>query len=625
MRPKVSGDAFYLSDPEGTVYFRGNRGSFRMQGPMIDRWVEQLVPMFSGEHTLSELTEGLPESHRNRVFEIASTLYENGFVRDVSRDRPHRLEKHLLSKYASQIEFLDAFGGSGAARFEDWRQSRVIAAGEGLFLASLVFALLESGLPNFRILSNDSSETVRGRIRELHDYARQTDSEVGPGNIEAMPESPEGWERAIESADAVLYVSAGEDKRAFMKLHEACLRRGVPLLPALQIGQTGAAGPHVRSRAEGCWESALRRLHRQAVERDPSSHFMSPAAEGLLANVLVFELFKLRTGVEAPDLRGAIYLLNLETLESARHSFVPHPDAGSAGRRTPVPLSEAEAEALLGAVSPPEEAVGLAALMERVSRLVSPVTGIFQEWEEGELKQLPLPLCRVRPSDPLSAGPAAALRELTCGGFTHEDARREAALSGIEAYAERALGIRDMAVGAGFSAAEGVGRAIHHRLNERLGRRIRTEAPAELAPCTGAVDEERTEFYFRSLTIMRGEPEIAGGPEVLGFPVRWVCSAGRWYGAAGLTPALALRESLALAVMETQLGVNGHGSGAEDAAPLLRAALEADEIERSLPAVRQRLKERGLRLAVYDAAAEPFMKEAFAGVYGVILGEEDAS
>ncbi|HET6871745.1 MAG TPA: bacteriocin maturation protein, partial [Sporolactobacillaceae bacterium] len=141
-RLKVKRDTFFLPDPNGGVYFRNNSSSFRMEGHTIYQWIEKLMPMFDGEHTLGELTNGLPLPYQNRIYEIGETLYQNGFVRDVSQDHPHQLKKGLLEKYASQIEFLENFVDSGAFRFQGYRQTKVLAVGSGPFFISLVSALV---------------------------------------------------------------------------------------------------------------------------------------------------------------------------------------------------------------------------------------------------------------------------------------------------------------------------------------------------------------------------------------------------------------------------------------------------------------------------------------------------
>jgi putative thiazole-containing bacteriocin maturation protein len=72
-RLKVKRDTFFLPDPNGGVYFRNNSSSFRMEGHTIYQWIEKLMPMFDGEHTLGELTNGLPLPYQNRIYEIGET------------------------------------------------------------------------------------------------------------------------------------------------------------------------------------------------------------------------------------------------------------------------------------------------------------------------------------------------------------------------------------------------------------------------------------------------------------------------------------------------------------------------------------------------------------------------
>ncbi len=110
-----------------------------MKGSMIDQWVKKLIPMFNGEYTLESLTNGLPGPYRERVYEIAEVLYQNGFARDASQDRPHQLADPVLKKYASQIEFLESFGDSAAYRFQAYRQARVLAIGSGSFFCFVGF------------------------------------------------------------------------------------------------------------------------------------------------------------------------------------------------------------------------------------------------------------------------------------------------------------------------------------------------------------------------------------------------------------------------------------------------------------------------------------------------------
>ncbi|MEH7080964.1 bacteriocin maturation protein, partial [Bacillus velezensis] len=124
-RLKVNRDTFFVPDKNDSVYFRNNISSFQMEGSTIFQWIEKLIPMFNGEHSLGELTDGLPVQYRDRVYEIGEILYKNGFVRDVSKDHPHQLTESVLKNYGTQIEFLNSFGESGAYRFQMYRQANV--------------------------------------------------------------------------------------------------------------------------------------------------------------------------------------------------------------------------------------------------------------------------------------------------------------------------------------------------------------------------------------------------------------------------------------------------------------------------------------------------------------------
>ena len=84
MRLAVNRDTFFLPNPDGSVYFRNNVGTFRMEGEMIDQWVQQLLPIFNGEHTLAEITADLPEAYQTQIYQIAESLLQHGFVQDVS-------------------------------------------------------------------------------------------------------------------------------------------------------------------------------------------------------------------------------------------------------------------------------------------------------------------------------------------------------------------------------------------------------------------------------------------------------------------------------------------------------------------------------------------------------------
>ncbi|WP_144548527.1 putative thiazole-containing bacteriocin maturation protein [Bacillus sp. X1(2014)] len=645
MRLKVKRDTFFLPDSNNGVYFRNNISSFRMEGSTIDQWVEKLIPMFNGEYTLGNLTEGLPGPYRDRVYEIAEVLYRNGFVRDVSQDYPHQLEAQVLKRHASQIEFVDSFVNSGAYRFQTYRQAKVLAVGSGPFLVSLVSSLIESGLPKFKLLITDTVPTNRRRLLELVDHARKSDPEVEIEEVKLKEDRVSFWRECVQPFDSILYVSQEGNLEALRLLHTVCREEKKILLPAICIQQVGIAGPLVKPDSEACWESAWRRLHHSALFKDQELSAYSSTAGAMLANVIVFELFKEVTGVTEQEQQNQFFLLDLDTLEGNWHSFTPHPLVTGRISAKWVDDYDRRLEQKLSTGEPSQ-------LLLYFYQLTSKETGIFHRWGEEELKQLPLAQCRVQAVDPLSDGPAVLLRDIVCSGLTHEEARREAGLAGIEAYASRMIDlcvtnlhpyqkvegrIQDweefVGVGAGETFAEGVCRGLQKCLEEEMNIQQRDQKISVKGVHLSAVEDERCRFYLQSLTTMQGAPHIGLGEEVSGFPVVWVNTSDGWYRSADLNITMALRKALQQALFKVQ---NSEGSITAQAFDESTLCLE-EKVSQSIviPACEERiqfkdlqaamdvLKQNHKQLSVFEQEIEPFLKEGLAGVFGVLLREEE--
>ncbi|NOU74938.1 putative thiazole-containing bacteriocin maturation protein [Paenibacillus sp. LMG 31458] len=643
MRLKVKRDTFFLPDPNGSVYFRNNVSSFRMEGELIDQWIEKLIPIFNGEHRLEDLTDGLPDQHQNQVYGIAEMLYRNGFVRDVSQDTPHQLPEEVLKKYASQIEFLNNFVDSGEYRFQSYRQAKVLTVGSGPFLISAISALLESGLPTIHVLVSGSEPTDRQRMLELAAHARKTDPEVAIEEVTLQKEGVSSWREAVRPFDSILFVSREGDIEELRVLHAVCREEKKVFLPAVCLQQVGLAGPLVHSDFEGCWESAWRSIHESAICKDPQLHTFSSTAGAMLANVIVFELLKKITGVNDSEQSNPFYLLNLETLEGKWHSFMPHPlvTGRTAARWTndfDLQLEQRSSKSENG-------------LLPYFGQLTSAESGIFHIWEEGDLKQLPLSQCRVQAVDPLSEGPAGLLQDIVCTDLTHEGARREAGLTGIEAYVSRmasllvstspsnqkAKGSRIepqefIGVGAGETVAEGIGRGLQRCLAEVLGKQQASQLPSVFRVQLSAIEDKHCQFYLQALTTMKGSPMIGLGEEVSGFPVVWVGTSDRWYGGVGLNVTLALRDALQRALLEVQnqpacftsqvLKVSSVRPAEQLPISLEIPSCEMTSKSEVLQSALKVLEQNRKRLLVFDLAVEPFLKEEMAGVFGVLLREE---
>ncbi|WP_102262493.1 putative thiazole-containing bacteriocin maturation protein [Mesobacillus jeotgali] len=624
---KVKRDTFYLAEPNSGVYLRNNSCSFRLEGNGIDQWVEKLLPMFNGEYSLGKLTDGLPEPYRQRVYQIAEVLVENGFVRDVSQDEQHQLSEQVLKKFASQIEFVDNLAGSGASRFQSFRKAKVLAVGSGPMLNSLVSILLESGLQKLNVSITDEIPTNRKRVAELVNHARKTDSEV-----EYEEHNSNDWSEVISPFDAVLYVSQSGNVEELRLLQSICREVKKTFIPAILFKQTGMAGPLFAPDSELCWESAWRRLHSSVLEKEQKVSAASLTTGALLANVITFELYKELAGITIAEQRNRIYLLNLETLEGSWHLVSPHPLV--TGNFTSIKVGDLENR--LGhdlRVAEPGK------LLQYFSLLTSKETGILHEWEEGNLKQLPLAQCRVQAADPLSDGPSELLAARICTGFTHEEARMEAALTGIEAYAARMAEViengRNLGVGAGESFPEAVARGLQKCLSKEFNNRLLSVKESISLIDLELIEDERCAFYLKSLTTIQGETRVGVGEEVRGFPVIWIGTQKGWYGSPGLNTTLALRIALQKALSDFQ------NESAGDGAKVLKESevhyWERDKQSLTIPECTGRiqretlqaaidvLKQNRTQMSVCELSFEQIFNQQLEGVFGVSLREEGLS
>lgn len=636
MRLKVKRDTFYLPDSNGGVYFRNNESSFRMEGSTIIQWIEKLLPMFNGEHSLRDLTDGLPGPHKNRLFEIAEVLYRNGFVRDVSQDRPHQLTEHLLRKYGSQIEFIDQFGDSGAYRFQSYRQIKVLAIGSGPFLTSLISALLESGLPKFQLFITDSIQTDRKRIKEIVEHARKTDSEVEVEELVFQKNSHSSWREIIQPFECILFVSQEGNIEKLRDLHSLCKQENKMFIPAICLQNVGLAGPVVFPNSDVEWESAWHRVHQSVIGDDQQFVSFSSTSGAMLSNVLVFELFKETTKVSGSEQSNQLFLLDLETLEGSWHPYLTHPlVSGEISANWVQDFNQR----LLQKSSKHESGK----LFMFFNEITSMQVGIFHTWDEGDLNQIPLAQCRVQVVDPMSIGPAKLLPEMICTGLTHEEVRREAGLAGIEAYASRTVSqlvktlpdiqenlVEFVGVGTGETFAESICRGLQKCLENEFEKQDFNQEYRVVQMNIESIKDGRCLFYLQALHVMQGAPKVGLGSEIYGFPVVWIVTRDNWYGSIGLNKTMALRNALQQAIkgVQDQLA-DDKGQGMKTISMLqeevfnipLHETMTQLEILRSAMTVLARNRKQ---LQVFEMELEPSFKEELAGVFGVLVREEES-
>ncbi len=189
-------------------------------------------------------------------------------------------------------------------------------------------------------------------------------------------------------------------------------------------------------------------------------------------------------------------------------------------------------------------------------------------------------------------------------------------------------------IGTGTSFVESVGRGLRKCLAEELRKQQRNQEYSVSKVQLSSVEDERCRFYLEALTTIQGAPTIGIGKEVSGLPVIWVGTEDRWYGSVDLNITMALRNALQQAISKVQNKSDTsnefvcevssvymeENSPVSLTIPECKDKIQADVLQGAMDT----LKRNGKQIYVFELGLEPVFKEKLAGVFGVLLREEDS-
>jgi putative thiazole-containing bacteriocin maturation protein len=584
-RLKVNQDTSFTPDSQGGVYFRNNTHTFRMHGSNVYQWMEKLIPILDGEHTISEITAGLPDKYQQRVFEFAQILLQNGYIRDISQDKPHQLTEHVQKTYAQQINYLDHLLGSGGYHFEQYRKAKVLLISSAALLPSLISSSLQSGVTTIYFSTTDNPT-----IERLYSFAADQDKEMQLTDYTSHFSS---ITQAIQSVDAVLYMDENTDKTSLSSLIQKCKNQQKPLLSAIvtsEIGVVGAA-PDIQS----AWKQIS--LSDTSAQGNIAKPFM-----GLLANQLAFLWFRWFHQLVDQQKRS-LYLLNPHTLE---------------GKWSHVSINNAHIEHITPL--PRENWTNTQTknknLLHCFTQITSPITGIFHSFRPENHLQLPLSQFQVRLADATS---------FICAGWDHEEAGREAGLTGVETHAKQSLcpeDAKNVSVGAGESIAEAFYRALIDEVEKRLQPSDEKQIYQLSAKNTG---DDRSRYYAKCIETISKSPILYKKETCSGFPVIAIKTAKTWESAVGVHFSDALQTALQKALHKLQLDSAFHPSENAQNQLLQGSIIESapfSSLEEKLAHALEICDKQQLQLDVFSIPLEEIIEEHLY-VLGVRIREEE--
>ncbi len=430
VRPRLRGDVYVMRVPEG-AYIRSNLGGSILKGASTYEFIQRIAPMLDGNRTLGELCAAVPESSRTAVAKLILLLLGKGYVKNVLDDRPHSLSVELATAYAANIAFVEYFTDSPELRFETYRNSSVVLAGSGPLLQALTNSQLRAGVRTVSLAPFAESPFDRDRVAEHLAASRAQDPEQQVGYLDADTERLD-----LVTADAamVLHVADRPMIERARLLPAAATAAGAAFAQAVVTGDEAWIGPVIgKTDDPTAWDSAWRRLCaltsdlvgadlRDHPEAAPSEFLRGPTV-ALVANQLCFAAFRHLTGIDEGTGPDHLVRFDLETLETAKHAFLPHPLALPAVPDDPARL------AALAAAAPVDDDE----LARRAVDFVDPRTGVFAEVSERDYEQLPLFVSEVVVSDPV--GLAGGPFPVHGCGETVVESRQRAVRHALERYA----------------------------------------------------------------------------------------------------------------------------------------------------------------------------------------------
>ncbi|MGK5642260.1 hypothetical protein ACSNOK_28685 [Streptomyces sp. URMC 126] len=635
MLPKLKSDVLYVPTPDGAHVF-GAGADVALRGPAAYRLLDRLAPHLDGSTELDALVRGLPDGTRAAVERLVRRLHTAGCLVDAAEDLPHDLSARELDTYAAEIAFVEYHASSAARRFQTYRESAVTVVGAGPVFTALVCSALRSGVRRLRAVhAPDADSDPAADAARLTELAAEAALRDPDQTLERVPFS-DAEEARLATADAVLHVAAGPAADRAVRLDRLCRDSGTLLVQGVVLDDVAWLGPPGPD-----WASAWSRLRARPPYR--TGTFLTGPAAAVVAGHLGLAALRALAGIAEPAARSVLTRIDLETLRTSTHAFLPHPAARPAG-----PESAAEFTARVGRLraaepSSQEEFSGAAAAC------FDPYTGVLRTLDEGDFTQVPLHVTEAVPHRADAGGP----RVFGAGGDFAE-ARRQAALRGLARYAAASPDPRrfgpgatvwgwdldeertvPVAAGTAFSAGTGLAARLSwdDAVDDALGQhcaRLAAEDVAEgrtrpvpLDPADAPAGE-RTERYLGLLRAAGGTVRVADIGGALGVPVPawWLdgrpvaVTCGPDAAAEGLERALLARQSAmtgepayAPEPVPGLGGPPGPGAPAGWPSPPDRAALVAA------------LRSRGLRAVAVPLDHDPAVHDVLPFVLRVVTAD----
>ncbi|MFG2616767.1 TOMM precursor leader peptide-binding protein [Streptomyces sp. NPDC048507] len=409
-RPRIRRDVLFTETPDG-VLFHNADGGFRLTARSAYRFATLIVPHLTGEHSVTELCQGLGDPQRAMVGELVRTLYERDFARPVAAPgagadpAPAVPEPDVARRYAPQIAYADHYADRAEARFLRFRGTRVAVLGEDAVARWCALSLVRNGCADVALLPGADAAEVAAEAAEAA-------ADGCPAVVRTLSTAAPGWAE-LADADFVVVTGGAAAPARLLPLLRAGIPEGRSLLPAWSYGDDMVVGPLMTSGTAGCWSCAALRLGAARGGAGAAALWSAlalpeaPLAAGpvpgrplaaMIGNLLGYEVFRATSGTLPAETAGRLLVQDTASLDVTAEPLFPHPRcpfcAPDEPAAAPVDLAAAgrSGAPALPTLETAREADALVAELNRRSALVRPYAGVFTRYADEELTQIPLKL-----------------------------------------------------------------------------------------------------------------------------------------------------------------------------------------------------------------------------------------
>ena len=447
MRPLLKSDTFFVPMND-SVYLRNNEKSLVLKGKTLATWLERLTPVLDGHNDLEQICQALPEDKRSVLTKLILTLTEQGYIKDVSTEQPHTLSAEIVDTYGAAITFINYHTDSGGHRFQKFLTMPVVAIGSGECLLALAHALLETGNRTISLLDTGEEQTDYERLQELvYVLQSERDHELTLNIIQKdVGHNKEQLQQLCTNAAMVLYYSTGSSLSYVHQLNSVCQHAYVPFLPAVVLNNEIHIGPLHNSEQIGCWQCYWRRWNAaqghlpytpdgQLLQHEVSKHttHVGKPAIGIAANILALEFFKASTNVHRNTLENKVYILELERLQTVRHTLFPHPLCTVCSSQPAFDMQKQilvqEIRELMQSRETPQ-----ADNVAQIEQWADVNSGIFSRIDDMDYHQLPL--IRNQITVPLATDRTDSLPSVRAAGLDYAEVRMRSVRRAVAWYLE---------------------------------------------------------------------------------------------------------------------------------------------------------------------------------------------